>query len=292
MGVAAQLDVQAGARRTRQIGGHDLRGAPVEGERRDAHPAMPDRHQIGLPGLVLILEQGDRIPRAPRPGATPSGWRETSARPPALSLGVRPGSVRDLVYGFFDGHLRVEGSARFWHVQDRSLVGTVPEGGRSAQTFLCSKREYKDFLLRFRARLAGGIGNSGVNFRSKLRDPNIFSLVGPQCEICANDRTRKYPSGSLVTEPSGEPSIKPVAADVERIFKQGDFNDFEIRCVGQHVQIKLNGQTTVDADFPSMPDEGLIGWQMHGKNPPREVTFKDIEFTDFKRHPAPSGGPN
>jgi len=185
-----------------------------------------------------------------------------------------------------------KGLPGFWHVQDRSLVGTVPEGGRSAQTFLCSKREYKDFVLRFRARLAGGIGNSGVNFRSKMRDPNIFSLVGPQCEICANDRTRKYPSGSLVTEPSGEPSIKPVAADVERIFKQGDFNDFEIRCVGQHVQIKLNGQTTVDADFPSMPDEGLIGWQMHGKNPPREVTFKDIEFTALGATPAPSDGPN
>jgi hypothetical protein len=181
------------------------------------------------------------------------------------------------------------GLAGFWHVKDQSIVGTVPVG-QKAHTFLCSDREYKDFELKFRARLLGGIGNSGVNFRSKIRDPQKFSLVGPQCEICAQDRNRKYPTGSLVTEPTGEPFLAPVAADVDRIFKLGDFNDFEIRCVGQHVRIKVNGQTTVDADFPSMPDQGLIGWQMHGGNPPREVTFKDIEFTDLSAAKGPVGG--
>ena len=177
----------------------------------------------------------------------------------------------------------------FWHVNDHALVGTVPVG-QKAHTFLCSKREYKDFELKFRARLLGGVGNSGVQFRSKYRDAKTFWLVGPQCEICAQDRNRKYPTGSLVTEPTGEPSVAPAAADVDRIFKLADFNDFEIRCVGKHVRIKVNGLTTVDADFPSMPDEGLIGWQMHGKNPPREVTFKDIEFTDLSPRPARSGG--
>jgi serine/threonine protein kinase/formylglycine-generating enzyme required for sulfatase activity len=181
------------------------------------------------------------------------------------------------------------GLAGFWHVKDQSIVGTVPVG-QKAHTFLCSDREYKDFELKFRARLLGGIGNSGVNFRSKIRDPQKFSLVGPQCEICAQDRNRKYPTGSLVSEPTGEPFLAPVAADVDRIFKLGDFNDFEIRCVGQHVRIKVNGQTTVDADFPSMPDQGLIGWQMHGGNPPREVTFKDIEFTDLSAAKGPVGG--
>ena len=177
----------------------------------------------------------------------------------------------------------------FWHVNDHALVGTVPVG-QKAHTFLCSKREYKDFELKFRARLLGGVGNSGVQFRSTFRDPKTFWLVGPQCEICAQDRNRKYPTGSLVTEPTGEPSVAPAAADVDRIFKLADFNDFEIRCVGKHVRIKVNGLTTVDADFPSMPDEGLIAWQMHGKDPPREVTFKDIEFTDLSPRPARSGG--
>jgi hypothetical protein len=193
---------------------------------------------------------------------------------------------------FFNGRNLAgwQGLNAFWHVKDHALIGRVPEGAKSAHTFLCSKREYKDFELKFRARLAGGVGNTGVQFRSKFRDPKTFWLVGPQCEICSQDRNRKYPTGSLVTEPTGEPSVAPPAADVDSIFKLADFNDFEIRCVGQHVRIKLNGQTTVDADFPSMPDEGFIGWQMHGQNPPREVTFKDIEFTDLSAKSGRVGG--
>jgi formylglycine-generating enzyme required for sulfatase activity len=174
----------------------------------------------------------------------------------------------------------------YWHVKDGAIIGSVPAGRTKVHTFLCSNREYKDFELKFRARLLGGVGNSGMQFRSKFRDPKTFWLVGPQCEICAQDRNRKYPTGSLVTEPTGEPSVKPPAADVDRVFKLADFNDFEIRCVGQHVRIKLNGQITVDADFPSMPAEGMIGWQLHGKDAPREVTFKDIEFTDLSASPA------
>ena len=46
---------------SRQVGGHDLRRAAVEGEGRHRHPAVPDRHQVLLPGDVLLLQQGDRV---------------------------------------------------------------------------------------------------------------------------------------------------------------------------------------------------------------------------------------
>ena len=109
-------------------------------------------------------------------------------------------------------------------------------------------------------------------------------MVGPQCEICGHDVKSPYPTGSLLTEPHGKPDVPAAADQVARLFKEDDFNDYEIRCVGKHVQIILNGETTVDADFPTMPDEGIIAWQMHGTRPPREVIFKDIEFTDLSRH--------
>ncbi len=38
-----------------------------------------------------------------------------------------------------------------------------------------------------------------------------------------------------------------------------------------------------------MPNEGVIAWQLHGKTPPREVTFRNIEFTDLSR--SPDGAP-
>ena len=61
MRVAAQLHVQPGRRRVRQIGGHDLRRTPIEGERGRHHPTVPHRNQVRVPGGILRLEQGHRI---------------------------------------------------------------------------------------------------------------------------------------------------------------------------------------------------------------------------------------
>ena len=63
--------VRPGGRGAGQIGGHDLRRTAVERERGDHHPAVPDRHQVGLPGRVLLLEQGDRV--RPVSGGLPTG---------------------------------------------------------------------------------------------------------------------------------------------------------------------------------------------------------------------------
>jgi hypothetical protein len=54
--VAAQLHVQAGRGGAGQVGGHDLGRAPVEGEWRDQHPAVPDRDQVGLTGGLLLFQ--------------------------------------------------------------------------------------------------------------------------------------------------------------------------------------------------------------------------------------------
>ena len=197
---------------------------------------------------------------------------------------AEPAVVQSQDNSFFNGKDLAgwHGLPGFWHVKDHAIFGSVPRG-KKAHTFLCSQREYQDFELKFRARLASGIGNSGVQFRSQMKDSRKFTVVGPQCEICGDDAKSGYPSGSLLTEPHGKPDVAPPADLVKGVFKEADFNDFEIRCVGKHVLIKVNGQTTVDADFPSMPDEGIIAWQMHGSRPPREVIFTDIEFTDLSR---------
>src|SRR5206468_3899612 len=51
--------------------------------------------------------------------------------------------------------------------------------------------------------------------------------------------------------------------------------------VGKHVTIKINGETSVDDDFPKMPDEGIIAWQLHAGFKSMEVIFKDIKFKDL-----------
>ena len=51
---------------------------------------------------------------------------------------------------------------------------------------------------------------------------------------------------------------------------------------GLRTTIDSHGRnTTVDDDFPKMPDEGIIAWQLHAGYKSMEVIFKDIKFTDL-----------
>jgi len=59
--VTARLHPDIGPWRVREIPGHRRRRAAEVGERRGDHPPVPDRDQLGYPGLGLLLENGDRV---------------------------------------------------------------------------------------------------------------------------------------------------------------------------------------------------------------------------------------
>ena len=93
MRVTAQLRVQPGRRRGLEVRRHDPGGAPVEGERRGHHPAVPDRHQVLFPGAVLFVQQRDRIGAVRR--RSPAGvavQRRVFPRLPAMLRPAPPGS--------------------------------------------------------------------------------------------------------------------------------------------------------------------------------------------------------
>ena len=167
-----------------------------------------------------------------------------------------------------------EGLTEFWSVRDGAIVGYTPKDP-GFNTFLCSKKKYRDFELSFKVRLKNGVGNSGVQIRSKIIDPGRFAVGGPQCDIGQNYW------GSLYGEHFGGMMKQSPPDLVERAVKKADFNDYSIRCAGKHVTIKINGETMVDDDFPKMPDEGIIAWQLHAGFKSMEVTFKDIRFKDL-----------
>lgn len=166
-----------------------------------------------------------------------------------------------------------EGLKQYWSYKDGALVGNTPEGLKF-NTFLCSKKKYSDFELKFKVRLKGGMGNSGVQIRSEVFKPDVFAVKGPQCDV------GQVYWGSLYGEHFGGMMQAAPKELVMKVLKADDFNDYSIKCVGKHVTIKLNGETTVDADFEKMPAEGIIAFQLH-QGPPMEVTFKDIEFKDL-----------
>jgi hypothetical protein len=188
---------------------------------------------------------------------------------------------------FFDGKdlKGWEGLNQYWSVRDGAIVGsTFPSGLRSFNTFLCSKNKYTDFELGFKVRLRGKgwTGNSGVQIRSKIRDSEKdrehFTVEGPQCDM------GDIYWGSLYGEHflGGRMMKAAPRATVDKVLKKEEFNDYYIKCVGKHVTIKLNGETTVDQDFSQLPDSGIIALQLH-QGPPMEVVFKDIHFKDLSK---------
>jgi hypothetical protein len=167
-----------------------------------------------------------------------------------------------------------EGLTEYWKVSGDTVVGaTPPDQGLKFNTFLCSKKKYQDFELSFQVRLKGGVGNSGVQIRSRIHDMAKYAVTGPQCDIGAGYW------GSLYGENFGGMMKQSPAAKVKEVVKNADFNDYAIRCRGKHVTITINGEQMVDGDFPKMPDEGIIAWQLHA-GPPMEVTFRNIKFRE------------
>ena len=168
-----------------------------------------------------------------------------------------------------------EGLKDYWSVKDEAIVGATPNGLKF-NTFLCSKKKYKDFELTFQVKLTGKgwTGNSGVQIRSEVFKPEELAVKGPQCDM------GDVFWGSLYGEHFGGMMKQAPAELVKKVLKADDFNDYSIKCVGKHVTIKLNGETTVDEDFEKLPDEGIIAWQLHTGNP-MQVIFRKIEFKDL-----------
>jgi hypothetical protein len=198
---------------------------------------------------------------------------------------VRMGRCADAeTNAFFNGKNLTgwEGLPQYWSVKDGALVGSTSPKGATFNTFLCSKKKYTDFELHFQVRLhgQGWTGNSGVQIRSKIRDSEQdrkhFAVEGPQCDM------GDIYWGSLYGEHFGGMMKAAPVSIVKRVLKKDEFNDYYLKVVGKHVTIKLNGETTVDQDFPKLPDSGIIAWQLH-QGPPMEVIFKDIKFKDLSK---------
>jgi putative heme-binding domain-containing protein len=224
-----------------------------------------DRDEV-LDLVAYLLSRGDReAPLFRRGGLAPA------------SAAARAAEGSD---DFFNGKDLAgwEGLLEYWSVRDGAIVGQAPAEGLKFNTFLCSKETYKDFELSFQVRIKDGKGNSGVQIRSRIADAARYAVAGPQADM------GQIFWGSLYGErdPGRMMKASPPAV-VREVLKPADFNDFSIKCVGKHVTIQLNGATTVDADFPELPDEGIIAWQLHAGFKDMEVTFRNIQFKDLSR---------
>jgi predicted Ser/Thr protein kinase len=245
------------------------RPAPRPGKARRRPPVLLGAACLG--GLLVAGVVAAFLLRKPtRPAVGPKG--EPPAGPSGESLAFF--NRKDT-----DGW---EGEPGLWAVEDGALVGRSPPAGLRRSTFLYSKKKYRNFELRCRVRLRGGATpNSGIQFRSRVQDPGLFVVHGPQADMGPGFWGDVYHEGA---GPRGTGKTAAAAAAV-RAVKPDDFNDYVLRCVGARVTIRINGETAVDEDVPGLPETGVIAWQLH-QGPAMEAAFRDIEFT-----PLPDEGP-
>lgn len=176
-----------------------------------------------------------------------------------------------------------EGLPGLWKIDGTTITGKADPGLKS-NTFFVSKATYTDFELSFQAKLANGVGNSGVQVRSKLLDPKKFVVGGPQADMGQQYWGIVYGEqlGKDGKIPGGGHIMKEGPKDfVKNHVKTKEFNDYKIVVKGKRIAITINGTTTVDSEFPIIPDEGIIALQLHA-GPPMEVTYKNVLFKKLK----------
>ena len=176
----------------------------------------------------------------------------------------------------------VKGGDATYHVEDGCIVGVVNDQRRN--TFLCSEKEYENFIFKAEFKFDKNF-NSGIQFRSKTRpDGDRVIVYGYQCEMepagmtgAIYDEGRRGIWLNTVTDELTERSKKP--------FKQGEWNELEIQCVGPSIRTWLNGEPVSDL-FDTMTDRGFFGLQVHAANEGqvrwRNIRVKELPATPWK----------
>jgi len=176
-----------------------------------------------------------------------------------------------------------EGRSDIWTIEKGKIVGETKEDPKY-NTFFCSKEKYGDFELSFTVLLKDGVGNSGVQVRSKLNDAKKFTVSGPQVDIGSGYWGSLYGEGVGGMIKASDPKL------IKMHVKEQEANTYKIVAKGSKTTIVVNGETFIDDDFPKLPGkdgkdypaEGIIAFQAHAGYKAMKVEFTDIKFKKLK----------
>jgi hypothetical protein len=187
-----------------------------------------------------------------------------------------------------------EGDPKIWSVEDGAIVGrTTAEEPIKNNTFLIWKDgELGDFRLTLEYQIEGG--NSGVQYRSKVDDPEKWIVGGYQADI---DSKPVYTGilyderGRGILAKRGERVTigrdgKPMAtrfADADELMKSvksDGWNEYVIEARGPHLRHTINGKLmseTTDNDAEKSVASGILALQVH-QGPPMTVRFRKFRL--------------
>ncbi len=178
----------------------------------------------------------------------------------------------------FDGQTTTDwdGDGTVFRVEQQSVVGGQLQEQIPHNSFLAHAKTFSDFELRLQFKLLSEKTNAGIQIRSQ-RIPNHHEMIGYQADLgqqywgCLYDesRRRKVLAG-------------PDQAELAKVLKRNDWNDYRILCEGRRIQLWINDIQTVDyteAD-PKIPLTGKIALQIHG-GPPGEAWYRNIRIKEL-----------
>jgi len=218
-----------------------------------------------------------------------------------LLLAASPVNAADWVE-LFDGKTlngwSVKGGIAKYLVEDGAIVGTTVEG--SSNTFLCTNKEYGDFILELELRIDTEL-NSGIQIRSHVAEKDeVFwflrrgetqpskrnleagHVYGYQVEVVLGEGGR---AGYVYDEARrafflGDNGNKPNPVNA---LKDNQWNTYRIECKGDAIKTSVNG--TPCADFRDLlSSRGIIGLQVHSVKKgtgPYQVRFRNIRIMEL-----------
>ena len=166
-----------------------------------------------------------------------------------------------------------EGDEKVFRVEQGAIVGGNLKQGLPDNQFLCTKSEFKNFELRAKCKLIGKNANGGIQFRSQ-RVSKSSEMIGYQADMDAKWWGNLYEESRRNKVLAG-----PTPEQRKKIVHPDGWNDYRIVCQGNHVQLWLNGEKTVDyteTDKGALP-KGILGLQIHAGGP-SEAWYKDIQI--------------
>ena len=185
-----------------------------------------------------------------------------------------------------------------WSTENGQIVGrTTAENPLKQNTFLIWQGDVpNDFELTAQFKIEAG--NSGIQYRSTVKDKEKFVVGGYQADI---DFTNRFAGilyeekgrgilanrGESVTiDADGEKEKQRFgnAKDLAAGIHPGEWNDFRVVAKGNKLQHFINETKTaevIDKQPGKAADDGVIALQIH-VGPPMVVRFKNIKVRKLK----------
>lgn len=181
----------------------------------------------------------------------------------------------------------------YWSITDSAITG------QSTKEHPCTRNQFlvwqggdvADFELKLRFRVEGNGCNSGVQFRSKMREDGL--AIGYQADIYQNggylggvcDELHGRNGPELLSANGSRTVIDKdgirirTAIDTEATLKKWpEWNDYHIIAHGHQMILRINGVTSselIDNEEAHFDLQGILGLQLRS-GAPMKVQFKEI----------------